>query len=254
MSVDAVLHLRWPEGLAPTPGELAALLGLRYAADGGLWGEATAPDGASTMWVRISTDPADRLGPRPGQAAEHPYDHRLVLSPAKREPYPLDTYAVLRAHARETVALLRRHGLAEAAFGIDADGADGYWTAAPADLPETVDLHVHWAAETPTLTTLPTTLTPHLHQTPAPTTASPTPGPDDITRALATRAAALPVHHTAHYTGHRITPEELDTFADRLTATLTRPGEQIDLTLWLGPHLLLHQTATQPPTDLRLLP
>ncbi|MFD9688610.1 hypothetical protein ACFWXO_22980 [Kitasatospora sp. NPDC059088] len=214
MSVDADLHLRWPDGLAPTTGELAALLGLRYGADGGPWGEATAPDGRSTMRIRISTDPADLLGPRPGRGAEHRYDHCLLLTTARREPYPLDTYAVLRAHARETITLLRPHGLIEAAFGIDSPGADDYWTAARTLLapePADIDLTLCWGTETPT-------------------------------------------QHTTRYTGRQITPDQLDTFADHLTATLTRPGEQLDLTLRLGPHLLRHQTATQPPTDLRLLP
>ncbi|MFE3506042.1 hypothetical protein ACFXPX_31435 [Kitasatospora sp. NPDC059146] len=182
MSVDADLHLRWPDGLAPTTGELAALLGLRYGADGGPWGEATAPDGRSTMRVRISTDPADL----PGRAAEHRYDH----------------------------CLLRPHGLIEAAFGIDSPGADDYWTAARTLLapePADIDLTLCWGTGTPT-------------------------------------------QRTTRYTGRQITPDQLDTFADHLTATLTRPGEQLDLTLRLGPHLLRHQTATHPPTDLRLLP
>ncbi|MEU4119347.1 hypothetical protein AB0F71_33235 [Kitasatospora sp. NPDC028055] len=243
MSVDADLHLRWPAGLAPTTGELATLLGLRYGADGGPWGETPAPDGGSTMRVRISTDPADLLGPRPGRATEHRYDHWLVLTPARREPYPLDTYAVLRAHARETIALLRHHGLVEATFGIDASGADGYWTAARTLLgpePADVDLTLWWGTETPT--------------TPTPSTPTPPPGPDDITRALAARAAGLPTQHTTRYTGRQVTPDQLDAFADHLTATLTRPGEQLDLALWLGPHLLRHQTATHPTTDLRLLP
>ncbi|MFF9645108.1 hypothetical protein [Kitasatospora aureofaciens] len=54
---------------------------------------------------------------------------------------------------------------------------------------------------------------------------------DDLAHVLATRAAERPVQHAARCTGHHLTPEELDTFADRLVTTLTRPGERIDVAL-----------------------
>ncbi|MFH8379841.1 hypothetical protein ACH4E7_02700 [Kitasatospora sp. NPDC018058] len=127
------------------------------------------------MWVRISADPTDRIGPSPAPGgtpdrfAERPYDHWLHLTPAERPPYPEDTFAVLRAHCGAAVARLRRHGLVESAFDID-DPA-GYWTSARAvfgpALPTDVLLDVRWAAETPTTPTLPAGLTPNLHPAPA---------------------------------------------------------------------------------------
>ncbi|MFD8702136.1 hypothetical protein ACFV1W_05835 [Kitasatospora sp. NPDC059648] len=244
MSVDASLSLRWPEGLAPSTDGLARLLGPDHGPDAGPdagpWSLTTTPDGRSRMWVRVSTDPADRTGS---------YDHWLHLSPAGSPPHAEDTYAVLRAHCRETVALLRRHGLAEAAHDIDGDPT-GYWTRA-ADSPELLtdpDLTVWWAAETPTSPTLPAALTPGLH--PAPTTHLTPAATDD----LGSRAAGLPVQHTARFTGRRITPEELDTFADRLVATLTRPGERVDVALRLRTRLIRYESALQPLTDLRVLP
>ncbi|MET8629293.1 hypothetical protein ABZW30_37100 [Kitasatospora sp. NPDC004669] len=76
---------------------------------------------------------------------------------------------------------------------------------------------------------------------------------DAVTESLALRAAELPFHHTARFTGHRVTPEELDAFSDRLVAELTRPGEQTDVTLWINDRLTRHEAAVQPVTDLRLL-
>ncbi|MFJ9775557.1 hypothetical protein ACIRVF_30650 [Kitasatospora sp. NPDC101157] len=244
MSVDASLSLRWPEGLAPGTDGLARLLGLDHGPghgpDAGPWSMTTTPDGRSRMWVRIATDPADRTGP---------YDHWLHLSPPGSPPHAEDTHAVLRAHCRETVALLRRHGLAEAAHDIDGDPT-GYWTRA-AEHPELLtdpELTVWWAAEAPTTATLPAALTPNLR--PAPTTQR-APAPTDD---LGAHAAELPVQHTARFTGHRVTSGELDTFADRLVATLTRPGERIDVALRLHTRLIRYESAIQPPTDLRVLP
>ncbi|MBO1418526.1 hypothetical protein, partial [Streptomyces sp. FH025] len=76
--------------------------------------------------------------------------------------------------------------------------------------------------------------------------------PDTILWDIAHRAAELPVRHTARFTGHHVTPEELDAFSDRLLAELTRPGERLDVALWVNDRLCRYEVAAQPVTDLRV--
>ncbi|MFJ9447434.1 hypothetical protein ACIRRH_37175 [Kitasatospora sp. NPDC101235] len=259
MSVDAGLYLRWPEGRAPSAEELAELFGITPRNGSDIWGKIVSADGRSRMWVTVSTDPSDRVAP--SRTFEYAYDHWLHLSPSKTAPYPEDTFAVLRAQCREIIARLRRTGLVESAFYVDADSLTSYWTdirsaLGPEPLPA-VELDVWWAAEAPTTSTLPAVLTPNLHPAPAdpartarliPALAEASGIPWDI----AYRAGELPVRHTARFTGHHVTPEELDAFSDRLAAELTRPGEQIDVALWVNDRLCRYEVANQPVTDLRV--
>ncbi|MFD0345064.1 hypothetical protein ACFQ0M_01250 [Kitasatospora aburaviensis] len=214
MSVDAGLYLRWPEGRAPSAEELAELFGLTSRNGSGIWGKTVSVDGHSRMWVTVSTDPGDRVDP--SRTFEHAYDHWLALSPSKTAPYPEDTFAVLRAQCREIIARLRRTGLVESAFYVDADGLTSYWTdirsaLGPGPLPA-VELDVWWAAEAPTTAALPAALTPNLH--PAPVDPARTAGlvracaeASGILGDIAHRAGELPVRHAARFTGHHVTPK-----------------------------------------------
>ncbi|MFJ3791390.1 hypothetical protein [Kitasatospora sp. NPDC090091] len=259
MSVDAGLYLRWPEGRAPSAEDLAELFGITARNGSGIQGRIVSVDGRSRMWVTVSTDPSDLVDP--SRTFEHAYDHWLDLSPSKTAPYPEDTFAVLRAQCREIIARLRRTGLVESAFYVDADSLTSYWTDSrsalgPAPLPA-VELDVWWAAEAPTTSTLPPALTPNLHPAPADParTAGLIPALAEASGVLwdiAYRAGELPVRHTARFTGHHVTPGELDAFSDRLAAELTRPGEQIDVALWVNGRLCRYEVAGRPVTDLRV--
>ncbi|MCG6499277.1 hypothetical protein [Kitasatospora sp. A2-31] len=260
MSVDAGLYLRWPQGRAPSAEELAEQFGLGSRNGSGIWGRIVSVDGHSRMWVTVSTDPTDLVDP--SRTFEHgAYDHWLHLSPSKTAPYPEDTFAVLRAQCREIIARLRRSGLVESAFYVDADCLTSYWAdirsaLGPGPLPA-VELDLWWAAEAPTASTLPAALTPNLH--PAPADPARTAGlipalaeASGILWDIAHRADELPVRHTARFTGHHVGPEELDAFSDRLAAELARPGEQIDVALWVNDRLCRYEVANQPVTDLRV--
>ncbi|GHF78752.1 hypothetical protein GCM10018790_65940 [Kitasatospora xanthocidica] len=259
MSVDAGLYLRWPHGQAPSAEELAEQFGITSRNGSGIVGKIVSADGHSRMWITVSTDPRDLVDP--SRTFEHAYDHWLSLSPSKSAPYPEDTFAVLRAQCRQTVTRLRRTGLVESAFYVDADSLTSYWTdtrsaLGPEPLPA-VELDLWWAAETPTTSTLPAALTPNLHPAPADPARTTVLIPvlaeaSGILWDIAHRAGELPVRHTARFTGHHVTPEELDAFSDRLAAELARPGEQIDVALWANGRLCRYEVANQPVTDLRV--
>jgi hypothetical protein len=272
MSVDAGLYLRWADGLAPSADELARMIGLSHESDPRGWRKATASD-TCLMWIRISADASDRIGPSPApegtpdRFAERAYDHWLHISPSRLAPYAEDGFASLRAYCREVIGGLRHEGLVESAFDVDGDSWVSYWAATRdafgAEVLPDVELDAWWAAGLPDTTDRPdirNVLTANLSYAgdgDSRTTGRFVPQAEAvnaISETIGLRAAELPFHRTARVKGCHVPAGELDSFSDQLVAELAGPGEVVDVAVWVNNRLCRYEVAAQPTDDLRVPP